>query len=370
MHRVRAGLDERPDRGDTLRQPRPFVEQAAGRQERFRFDGARFRRQRLDTAPVGFAILRVAEPGEPVRRQVSETRILRGESGERHAARKRILGIEPARDFRDPPRIADGVSEDRHAVERSARRHDPARRPPAPRRLEPDEPVEGRRYPAGAGGIGTQRKGDGAVLDRHRRAAAAAAGDVRGIDGVRHGAVRRPGADQPRGELVQVGLPDGNGPGGQEPFDHRRGTLGNVRVVGAAGRGRRPGEVDVVLDGERDAPQRRLVEIQRVEPVDVREHGSFVEPMDPYRGVRRRGPAQRLAGDVPRFQQPLRIGPAQGGHRSKSRHVPAAANACPARTVCPLATSTSPTIPAVGAVTSNSAFIDSTTNSTSPAATR
>ena len=123
-----------------------------------------------------------------------------------------------------------------------------------------------------------------------------------GVDRVRHRAVGRPGPDEPRGELVEVGLADGHGAGGQEALDRRGGTFRHVGVVGATRRRRRTGEVDVVLDGERNAPQRRVVEVQPVESLDVRQHGRRLEPVDPHRRVRSGGAAQRLAGDIPRMQ--------------------------------------------------------------------
>ena len=81
-------------------------------------------------------------------------------------------------------------------------------------------------------------KGDDGPLYRHGRATAAATGDVRRVDSVRHGAVGRSGTGQPGGELVQVGLADGYGSGGEEAFDYRRGVLRDVCVFRAACRGR------------------------------------------------------------------------------------------------------------------------------------
>ena len=69
--------------------------------------------------------------------------------------------------------------------------------------------------------------------------------------------VRRAGAVQPGGELVEVGLADVDRARRRAAAHHRRGGGRLVGVVRAGQRGRHPGDVDAVLDPERHAVQRQ-----------------------------------------------------------------------------------------------------------------
>ena len=61
-------------------------------------------------------------------------------------------------------------------------------------------------------------------------------------------------------ELVEIGLPDQHGPGFPQGHDHRRVVAGDVPLAHAGrGGGRRPGDIDQVLDGDRDAVQRTAI---------------------------------------------------------------------------------------------------------------
>ena len=93
---------------------------------------------------------------------------------------------------------------------------------------------------------------------RHRdaRAGRRAAGHQRRVAGVARHRIGRAHADQPGGELVEVGLADEDGAGIDEALDDGGVLLGDIGVVGTGG-GRLHGEdVDVVLDREGDAPER------------------------------------------------------------------------------------------------------------------
>ena len=64
------------------------------------------------------------------------------------------------------------------------------------------------------------------------------------------------GADETGGELVEIGLSDGDRPGFTQP---RHGEGIGLRIAGervAAGGGRHAGHVDIVLHGEGHAPER------------------------------------------------------------------------------------------------------------------
>ena len=157
--------------------------------------------------------------------------------------------------------IADGQGEHRDAIDRAAGRHQAGIGQPALGRLEPDDIVETRRYAARACGVGTEGEGRQTTGDHAGRTGAGTAADVIRVEAVRHRAVRRAGADQAGGELVEVGLADEDGAGGAQARDHASVGLGLVGELGAGGGGRPAGGVDIVLDGEGHAVQRQLVQI-------------------------------------------------------------------------------------------------------------
>ena len=87
--------------------------------------------------------------------------------------------------------------------------------------------------------------------------------DAVGQRGVPDGAERAADADEPRGELVEVGLAEDHGSGVDQRLDGRSGRLGGDRSAGgvrrerrARGRRRQGCDVDVVLDREREPGQR------------------------------------------------------------------------------------------------------------------
>ena len=70
--------------------------------------------------------------------------------------------------------------------------------------------------------------------------------------------MRRTRAVQPGGELIEIGLADGDRTRIDQALHHRRMLLRLIGKLGTARRGRRTGQIDVVLDGERNAVQRQL----------------------------------------------------------------------------------------------------------------
>ena len=77
-----------------------------------------------------------------------------------------------------------------------------------------------------------------------------------GSNGLRGDAVGRAHADQPGGELVEIGLADQDRAGGEQPLDRGGRRAGHVGELRAGGGGRQAGDVDIVLDRERHAPER------------------------------------------------------------------------------------------------------------------
>ena len=98
---------------------------------------------------------------------------------------------------------------------------------------------------------------DQAGRDRDRAARAGPAGDQVAAEHALAAPVRGAGAGQAGGELVQVGLADDDRAGVEQPA-HAVRVPGRGVAERRAGRGGgQPGDVDVVLDRERDAEQRR-----------------------------------------------------------------------------------------------------------------
>ena len=105
------------------------------------------------------------------------------------------------------PSSTSGENTDTQSSERQAGTT-PADAHQAAGRLDADDPVEGRRHAARAGGVGPERERDDAVGDRDRRAGAGPARHVPRVEHAGARSVRRARADQARGELVHVRLAD------------------------------------------------------------------------------------------------------------------------------------------------------------------
>ena len=90
------------------------------------------------------------------------------------------------------------------------------------RRLEADRVGEAGGYATRSRRVGAEREGNLAERDGDGRTAARAAGNVAGIEGIGHGAIRRARADKACRELVEIGLADANGARTLEQFDDRR----------------------------------------------------------------------------------------------------------------------------------------------------
>jgi hypothetical protein len=147
-------------------------------------------------------------------------------------------------------RLLEGAGEDRHAVEGGTGRDHAVGGDEASGRLEADDAVEGRGDAATARGVRAQGQVHDAEGHRYRAARAGAAADSLGGDGVADGAVRGAGADQARGELVQVGGAQGDRACRAEAGYDRGVRLRVVRVGRAAGGGGEACHVDVALRGE------------------------------------------------------------------------------------------------------------------------
>ena len=80
--------------------------------------------------------------------------------------------------------------------------------------------------------------------------------------------MRRAGAVQPGGELVEVGLPDRDRAGRDETLNCCGMPVRGVGEGGAGGGGRHERDVDIVFDRERDAPKRQPGPVRWIERRD------------------------------------------------------------------------------------------------------
>ena len=154
--------------------------------------------------------------------------------------------------------VGDGAGDQADAVQRPAGRHQADGADQSAGRLEAEDAVEGRRHAAGAGRVG-----------RHREAAPRRApppAPTRSSTRRRSGPGRRRCAAigygvrvpfRPVANWSRLVLPIRIAPASSSALDHRRGLGRHVGVARAGQRGRPAGDVDAVLDPERDAVQRQ-----------------------------------------------------------------------------------------------------------------
>ena len=259
MHLVGVFLEERPDRRQPFRDPGSVVEQRRGFQERGEVELHRLAAEALQ--PVHGFVECVHGVGVAVeferRRQRERESLRQRPGGQLELARPGVARIVAAQHVEHGDRIRHGERENRHAIQRLTGRHNAPCADEAAARLQSDDVVQPGRHPARTRGIGAERKAGAAARDGDGRPGTRPAGDVFFAERIGHGAVWRPRAHQPGGELVQVGLADQDGAGGFELLHHRGGARGNVGERGTGRGGRQAGDVDVVLDRVRNAVQRQ-----------------------------------------------------------------------------------------------------------------
>ena len=270
--RFRLAFDEGLDGVVALGHPGAAIEQAGGFEEglevQFHRDAAQAF-QPGDRIGEERRVVFVAKKGPLIRTGDAEAEGLTGREAPAVGLRRATVGVglvEASDDAEHAGRVGGGEGEDRDRVQGPAGGHQPGGRQQAAGRLESDQVVEGRRHPTGAGGVGAQGKAHLTGGHRDRRTRAGTAGDIGRIEGVAAGAVGAAGAVEAGGELVQVGLAEGNRAGRDEARDHRRIGRGSVGEVRAAGGGRQAGLIDVVLHREGHAVQRqagRVLFVQR-----------------------------------------------------------------------------------------------------------
>jgi len=108
--------------------------------------------------------------------------------------------------------------------------------------------------------VGAEGKADEPRGHCNRRSGTRTAGYVARIEGIARHAIRRAGADQSGGKLVEVGFADQHG-AGRKQFPHNGGGFGWGIGESRTRDGRRQtGDIDIVLNGERDAKERQALD--------------------------------------------------------------------------------------------------------------
>ncbi len=197
---------------------------------------------------------------------------------------------------------------------------------PAALRLEPEQAAERTRDPDRAAAVAAHAGGHHAGGHRHRRTSAGAARRARAVPGVAGDAAVVGLGVGPGAELGHRGLADHDRAGRPESADHLAVGRHRGAVAAAAEGGHRAGDVELLLDGDRDAVQRaerataalRRVACRRLgERLPLEHHREGIESgvvltdprqrgldLGPRAGLPRRDPAgglrdaRRLARDV------------------------------------------------------------------------
>ncbi len=237
-----------------------------------------------------------------------------------HGTGVRIRGVIGRRDIEDDTGISDVERKDRDAIERAAGGHDAVRRERAETGLEAHEIVEGRGNAAGAGRVRAEREGAEALRHGDGGARAGAAGNPRRIERIAGHRERRPYADQPGRELVEVRLADRDCARGLQALDDRGAAPGEIGEGRAARARRRAGEIDIVLDREREAPERVSLRIERRERVRRGAECFDRDGVEEDARIRNRSIARRKGVNDDARLQPGRIGGVQIVARQRRWH--------------------------------------------------
>ena len=162
-------------------------------------------------------------------RGAGEVRRAEGEVAER------IGRIRPFDQAQHERGIVDGQRQDRDAVELRQAGTTPRVLTRPGVGFRPTMLLKAGRHAARAGGVGAERERHVAARHGHRRARARAAADEIGVEDAARPAVGRARADEAGRELVEIGLADADGAGGDQLLDR-----GGVRRAAHSGRpGRR-----------------------------------------------------------------------------------------------------------------------------------
>ena len=173
------------------------------------------------------------------------------------------------------------------------------------RRLAADDVAERGRDPTRPGGVGAEGERDEAGGDRDARAGTRPARHHRGIERVARCAVGRARPDQTGGELIEIRLAGHDRPRRGQVVDRRGRRRRHRTERRTAGGGLDPGDIDVVLHGERHTAQRTA---DRAHHRELERHDRHplgcvrIEVADPHRSIavgvdarerRRRSPPAR-----------------------------------------------------------------------------
>ena len=227
---------------------------------------------------------RIAE--ELGRRRHAHARAAREQTERQRRSRVRIPRVLSRQHPQHRPTVLHRMRHHGHAVEAAAGRQHAVGADQSRRWLDADQIARAGRHPTGSCGIGPECEGHLPACHHHSRAGARAAAHVVGIERIAYRAVGRAGTNQAGGELVEIGLSDQDRAGRKQALDHRRGFFGEMLESQARRRGGEAGDVDVVLDRERDAKQRQGIGVGHpgVRGVRLGKHDRAIAQQDPRLG--------------------------------------------------------------------------------------
>ncbi len=134
-------------------------------------------------------------------------------------------------------------------------------------------------------GVGAECERHEAGGNRDRRSRTRSARNQIGADRIDRDAVGRADADQAGRELVEIGLADDDGAGRAQFCHGRRILRGRIGEGRAGRRGRQAQRVDIVLDGNRHAIQRKRRRVLRGQRFGVRQRLLLVAQADEHGGI-------------------------------------------------------------------------------------
>ena len=167
-----------------------------------------------------------------------------------------IRRVECRRCIEDLRGVCNRQREYRYAIKRTACRHNACSGNETTGGFEPHDIVEGSRNTARPRRIRAQREGYNPACHRHRRAGRRTARDIIRIEDRPRRAVRRARSDEPRRELIEIGLAKGNGARRNEALHHHCMPFGCIGKGRTGRRRRQPRHIDIVLHGKGNAKKR------------------------------------------------------------------------------------------------------------------
>ena len=307
-----------------LRDPRAFVEEKRRLEKRGEVYRDLFPPERLEPSHCGIEKTRrlaVAEELELIGRGHTKREGIRTPPGRlRRNSRVGIVRVVSGGDLQHGFGVGSTFRENRNTVEGPAGGNDARSREEAEAGLQADEFVETGGDATRSGRVRAERKAHEIARHRHGGTGRRSARNEGGVERILRHSIGRPHPDETGRELIEVRFPQRNCPRRDQSRDDG-GVF--VRIVGIVWTGRRrrdPGEVDIVLDSERDA-----IERQRIGSGLVEAGKNFLKPCvgrqgDPDLRIRGGDPFVKLRHESAGRERSVAVGAPERGERKVGRH--------------------------------------------------